>query len=212
MRTLTEMDVKLFYVMDEMKSLSRCRDKQVVCLIVDETDNIVSMGVNNVIECDRNCGDKVNRKCSVVHAEVEAVKHLKLITLNNGPKLGLRAYVNLFPCAPCQNVLDQYVEEIVTFGMAHKEWVSDKVALFRHPFYSGKPKQPELVSPIIDASSAQLAEAYFVAGEMVSTLQDQRLTFREELAKHRYLIARNVLLDRFGPEGLIAYTKSTYKN
>ena len=203
---INEFDVKMFFVMDAMKALSKCRDKQVVCIIVDRDNNIESMGINTIFACNNACEDKAHRICEVVHAERRAMEACYI----DGSK-GLRAYVNLFPCGPCQDALDPFVDEIVTFGMAHKEWKSDKIQLFPHPFYSGKPKQPLQEPGQVDVIKKTMAESLFVVGDVLSTLQDQRSTFREEFSKELYLLIRDNLESRFGVAGLQAVTKETYR-
>lgn len=136
-RTLTEQDATMFNIMESLKRLSKCIDKQVVCLLVDADSTILSVGVNRILKCDKNCDDKKNRTCVVNHAEIEAVSRLKdaehVAALPDEYKP--TAYVSLFPCAPCQRALEPYVKEIVTFGMIHKEWVSDKLFVYGHPIY-----------------------------------------------------------------------------
>lgn len=131
MRELNEHDVEMFVTLNNLKHLSRCIDKQVVCIITDEDYNVLSVGINTLEACDQNCDDKEHRLCVVRHAEVVAVDNLS--TLNR--QRARRAYVSLFPCAPCQDFLSPLVDEIVTFGMAHKKWTSDKVVVFPHLTY-----------------------------------------------------------------------------
>lgn len=130
-RELTKEDILMFTVMNGMKKLSKCIDKQVVCLIVDEDYNILSVGINTIEACDKNCHDKENRLCVVRHAEQVAVDNLS--TLNK--QRARKAYVSLFPCVQCQLTLEPYVDEIVTFGMIHKQWISNKVIVFPHITY-----------------------------------------------------------------------------
>ena len=131
MRELNEHDVEMFVTLNNLKHLSRCIDKQVVCIITDEDYNVLSVGINTIEACDQNCDDKEHRLCVVRHAEVVAVDNLS----NLNRQRAARAYVSLFPCAPCQDVLSPLVDEIVTFGMAHKKWTSDKVVVFPHLTY-----------------------------------------------------------------------------
>jgi len=131
MRELNDHDVEMFYTMTRLKHLSRCLDKQVVCLITDANYNILSIGVNTIEACDQNCEDKEKRICVVKHAEAVAVENLSALNRQRS----MYAYVSLFPCVTCQEVLEPCVDEIVTFGMVHKEWISDKVVVFPHISY-----------------------------------------------------------------------------
>lgn len=199
-RMLTEFDVKMFYIMESMKSLSKCIDKQVVCLLVDG-DEIVSVGVNTVHQCDKNCDDKANRTCLVTHAEKAAVHNLR-----GQGVADLVAYVSLFPCAPCQAVLDPFVKEIVTFGMAHKDWVSDKIRVFPHPMYKALKRRKEAgyFADPVETCKAVANRTYGLYEANVFAHFDNR--------EHYYDLSKR-LFENFGslyPSGVIAYTKSTY--
>jgi deoxycytidylate deaminase len=139
LRKLTEQDVDMFFFLEDLKKRSRCIDKQVACIIVDDDYNILASGVNTVLECDKNCHDKERRLCKVRHAEAEAVDRLAdryCTTRLDGPR-HRKAYVSLFPCKACQEIVLPYVDEIVTFGMIHKDWVSgDKLTVFHHLSYT----------------------------------------------------------------------------
>ena len=198
MRELTEQDVNMFYVMESMKRLSKCVDKQVVCLIVNEAGAIVSSGVNTVLECDKNCHDKANRTCIVDHAEVVAVRHLPFKDLT-----GRTAYVSLFPCKSCQELIDPFVDEIVTFGMAHKEWVSDKIFVYAHPVYS-----VDMPEDRADYSSGAY-EVYTVRGRIRA--QEKIRDFYETSNRRQFESFKKVLVEHT-ERGVSAYTKSNYKH
>lgn len=127
-RPLEKYDIIAYDIMIALAATSRCIDKQVACIIIDQRFNILSVGVNNVIECDLNCDDKENRLCNVRHAEDMAFSHLR----QTGVK-PWRAYINLFPCMPCQRLLfyPGQVQEIVAFGRVHKE-PTVPVTVFTH--------------------------------------------------------------------------------
>lgn len=132
----------MFFHLEKLKEQSKCIDKQVACIIADTRGNILAQGVNTVIECDKNCHDKVNRTCKVRHAEVSALVSLRAADdeeehgeIRYG-KRGRTAYVSLFPCKACQESILPFVDEIVTFGMIHKDWVSgDRLTVFPHLSY-----------------------------------------------------------------------------
>jgi deoxycytidylate deaminase len=211
MRTMNEFDIRMFFVMESLKPLSKCFDKQVVCIIVNRNQEVLSVGINTVKKCNKECDDKEHRVCEVVHAEKQAILNASFFLGKEEKPEDRIAYVNLFPCKPCQQVLESFVGEIVTFGMAHKEWVSDKVMLFPHPFYTGKEVQPLITENVMELSCRQIAEASFATAEMSVALQDQHHTSLLRQVMDRWLITKKALELRLGAGALIAYTKSTYK-
>jgi len=134
-REINEKDLEMFNVLMHLKEQSKCVDRQVACIIVDEDYNIVSQGVNTINNCDKNCHDKINRVCDVEHAEMMAARNL---SMENITHYELKAYVSLCPCIPCQEALNMYVDEIVYFGMTHKDIDPDiehKITRFPHLNY-----------------------------------------------------------------------------
>ena len=116
----------IFHLMNVLKEESQCLDKQVVCIITDKQYRILSYGVNEIVACDQQCHDKVNRRCETVHAEIIAVSHLKTCYM----PIMHYAFVNLFPCVPCQEILrSKGAKEIVVAGPKHKEQVVDNIRL-----------------------------------------------------------------------------------
>lgn len=120
-------EVYIHYLLHQLKQESQCIDKQVACIITDRSGRIVSHGINRVLHCNKDCHDKENRLCVVNHAEVTAVQNLNknYITSNSKGK----AYLTLFPCAPCQLALEPYVDEIIVFGPKHKDQVFKNITL-----------------------------------------------------------------------------------
>lgn len=111
-------ETDIFHFINQVKGQSRCLDRQVACVITDENLDMLSYGVNKVIKCDQNCRDKENRTCLTVHAEIVAIDNLR------GSDFEARyAYLNLFPCVPCQEALSAFIKEIVVFGPRHKNQV-----------------------------------------------------------------------------------------
>ena len=140
-------EAHIFHLMNLLKEESQCLDKQVVCIITDNRYNILSYGVNKVIACDQQCDDKVNRRCETAHAEVVAGDHLR----NGYFCLVHFAFVNLFPCAPCQEMLESIgVKEIIVAGPRHKEQVFKNIRLESDLYKSlllenGKEKQLSVI-------------------------------------------------------------------
>ena len=212
-RTLTEQDATMFNIMESLKRLSKCIDKQVVCLIVDNDGTILSIGVNKILKCDKNCDDKKNRTCVVNHAEIEAIIHLSdakgIEELPNEYKP--TAYVSLFPCAPCQLALNPYVKEIVTFGMIHKEWVSDKLFVYGHPIY-------DFMGPnLLDADTktvneqAEEIDCYEARTNFMKTAS--QIAHRDFYAELKEVAHKNMSerLEASCRIGVNAYTISNYK-
>jgi len=78
------------------------------------------------MDCDQNCHDKENRVCLTEHAEIIAIRKLSTTPLPTH----CYAFVNLFPCAPCQKALKKInIQEIVVAGPKHKEQVVDNIRL-----------------------------------------------------------------------------------
>lgn len=109
----------IMHLLNKLKEQSQCIDKQVACIITNKYGSIISVGVNQIIDCDKNCHDKENRICETVHAEIVTCDHMTPLDHTQATT----AYLNLFPCVPCQKVLANWVEEIVVFGKQHKnQW------------------------------------------------------------------------------------------
>lgn len=128
-RQITVNDVNMYFLLQHLKELSTCIDKQVACILTDKDYNILSVGINTIINCDRNCLDKQFRICNVIHAEAKAISLLNQDNLDSV----YYAYINLFPCPTCQKLLDPIVTEIISFGPIHKQQVSNKLVVFNDP-------------------------------------------------------------------------------
>lgn len=117
-----------FYkTMQKLKIHSGCIDKQVVCIITDEHYYSLSYGVNKIIACDKKCDDKENRLCITTHAEINAINNCNSILLKKRAKY---AFVNLFPCAPCQKALKAIgIEKIISFTPKHKKQVFKNIEI-----------------------------------------------------------------------------------
>lgn len=201
-REITGHDIEMFYQLERIKTQSRCIDKQVACIICDSDYNILSMGVNTIIRCDKNCHDKEKRVCETEHAERMAAKSLNLFN----PIPGGRAYVSLFPCKACQERIAPYVDEIVTFGMIHKDWVSgDKLTVFPHisymlKKYNGDEKQRfvamgELAELITAVSDFFARENKITAREVLDEIFDAetQIEILKIMIHDRYPETHNVL-------------------
>ena len=110
-------EYNIMHLLNKLKEQSVCIDKQVACIITNSNYDILSTGVNKIVKCNKNCHDKEHRICKTVHAEVIACHNMN--TLHRIKTC--TAYVNLFPCVPCQQTLKNWVGEIVVFGPKHKD-------------------------------------------------------------------------------------------
>ena len=116
------MNYAMYSLLNELKRQSLCCDKQVACILTDESDHILSVGVNQVENCAR-CGiGEKTKHCLSTHAEEVAFNALRD---ENMPKC-YRAYLSLYPCETCQHLLDPYVGEIIVFNKQHKECMIDE--------------------------------------------------------------------------------------
>lgn len=165
---------EIMHYLNKLKEQSECLDKQVACVIVDMRGKIIAQGVNEVLACDRNCHDKENRICRVVHAEVVASMNINRASAMEP----LTAYVNLFPCVPCQKVLASLVNGIVVFGPQHKDQVFNHIRL-----------EPNMHHELIEANGRdkQLSVAQGELAELITAISDffyrtDKLMPTEELA------------------------------
>jgi len=123
-KEMNQAEMLIQHHLNKLKERSRCIDKQVVCVITDKDYRILSTGINQIVACDQNCDDKINRRCETVHAEIVACANLR-----NFNDRSQKAYLNLFPCVPCQNMLAHFVKEIIVFGPKHKDQVFENIRL-----------------------------------------------------------------------------------
>lgn len=174
-RRLESLDVEMFRTLSVLRDNSRCIDKQVACVIVDVDGNILSVGMNTIINCNKKCDEHSTRVCEVRHAEQVAVDNLS----ENNKKKAYRAYVSLYPCVPCQRALEPHVKEIVSFGMIHRDTVLDNITVFPHLHYKllkhNKHNQPyivsgelgELITAISDLFARDRGSVKSVANEVI---------------------------------------------
>ena len=121
-------EYNIMHLLNKLKEQSACIDKQVACVITDKDHNILSVGINKIINCNKDCYDKENRICETIHAEIMACTNMS--TLNRIK--AKTAYINLFPCITCQRTLKNWVHEIVVFGPKHKEQEFKNIRLERN--------------------------------------------------------------------------------
>ena len=116
------MNYAMYSLLCELKRQSICQDKQVACILTDESDHILSVGINKVINCVKcNIGERT-AICHSIHAENIAVTNIR----DRNIERCHRAYVSLYPCPECQILLNDFVDEIVVFNKQHKECVIDE--------------------------------------------------------------------------------------
>lgn len=121
---MTEQNI--VYLLNVLREQSQCIDKQVACIITDKEDNLLSVGWNKVLECNKDCHNKATRICKVTHAEIVALHNLS----KENKKKAHKAYVSLFPCAPCQNACKEYgIKEIISYTPKHKDQVFDNIII-----------------------------------------------------------------------------------
>ncbi len=155
---MTYEEQNIMHFLNKLKEQSACVDKQVACVITDRSYKIISIGVNEIVSCDKNCHDKENRICDTVHAETIACANLN--DFNHRAKY---AYINLFPCPPCQTMLEHYVDEIIVFGKKHKDQVFDNIRL-----------EPNLYLDMLESNGVnkQLSVAQGELAELITAISD----------------------------------------
>ncbi len=148
----------IMHFLNKLKEQSACIDKQVACVITDRNYNIISTGVNIIVNCDKNCHDKENRVCETDHAEIVACANLH--DFNGRSKY---AYINLFPCPPCQYALHNYVDEIIVFGKQHKNQVVPNIRL-----------EPDMYLNMLESNgiNKQLSVAQGELAELITAISD----------------------------------------
>lgn len=115
----TDSDKKYFARAEEISKGSSCVDRKVGCVVVDNTDIVVSSACNTVINCNKMCEDKHHRVCEVEHAEAKAVRLIKEQGIDRID--GGIAYVTLCPCLPCRKALNSIgITDIRVQGFSHK--------------------------------------------------------------------------------------------
>ena len=113
----TAHEIEMFKFALEVSKGSKCVDRQVGCVITTKDGDVIGSGCNTVINCNKNCHDKLHRICNVRHAEVSAIESVP----QNMRELMNTAYVTLFPCFPCMKALeDTTVQWIKVKGFSHK--------------------------------------------------------------------------------------------
>ncbi len=155
---MTYEEQNIMHFLNKLKEQSACVDKQVACVITDIRYRIISMGVNEIVSCDKNCHDKENRICETDHAEMVACANLH--DFNSRSKY---AYINLFPCPPCQIALSNFVEEIIVFGKKHKDQVFENIRL-----------EPNLYLDMLESNGVnkQLSVAQGELAELITAISD----------------------------------------
>jgi deoxycytidylate deaminase len=115
------MTYKFFFLLEELKKQAKCLDKQVACIITDAYDNILSIGVNEVVHCGGCTKEGSKATCAVRHAERVAIDNLHPNNICEDETL--KAYLSLYPCEKCQTALSHIVSEIYVYGGQHKKKV-----------------------------------------------------------------------------------------
>jgi len=168
---MTHEEQNIMHFLNKVKEQSACIDKQVACAITDRNYNVVSTGVNMIISCDKNCHDKENRICETGHAEIVACRNL-----HEGYRgRHLMAYVNLFPCVPCQRELElNQIREIIVFGKQHKDQVFENIRL-----------EPNMYLNMLESNGVdkQLSIAQGELAELITAISDY--FYRQD--KHKQL-------------------------
>lgn len=107
---MTMFDLSMYFILNTVKMLSSCKDKQVAAISV-YNDGIIGLSWNKPFNCNELC----NHACQPIHAE----KGLNLIK-------GCTVYLNLFPCENCQRYMSACgVKHVIVFGEQHKPIAPD---------------------------------------------------------------------------------------
>ena len=116
-RAPTELEVKMFKIAEQEAELSKCIDRHVGCVITTKDGDILGQGHNTVINCNKNCHDKLKRICNVRHGEVSAIESIPEATR----ALAHTLYVTLYPCFPCMQAIEKTsITTVKVKGFSHK--------------------------------------------------------------------------------------------
>lgn len=181
---MTKVDLNMYFILNTVKMLSRCKDKQVAAISVYD-NAIIGLSWNKPILCNGRC----NHKCSVIHAE----EGLNLIE-------GCTVYLNLFPCENCQRVMSERgIKHVIVFGEQHKSIVPDttfdivclpNIASYLLK-YNGQDKQRlieagecgELITAIVDSTRTDREqETRDIVSEEVDVMLQLMINSRPEFA------------------------------
>lgn len=109
--------MKIYLLLEQLKQQSECLDKQVACIITDLNYNILSIGINEIVFCNKEC----DKTCEVVHAETNTIFSTNKAILGC---MGYYAFINLFPCENCQRALQNNgIQKIISFAPKHKKQI-----------------------------------------------------------------------------------------
>lgn len=107
---MIEFDLNMYFILNTVKMLSRCKDKQVAAISVLD-NRIIGISWNKPFLCNGLC----NHTCRPMHAE----EGLNLVK-------GCNVYLNLFPCENCQRLMSKRgVKHVIVFSEQHKPIVPD---------------------------------------------------------------------------------------
>lgn len=127
-------DIACFEKAQKVSRNSKCIDRKVGCVITTRDGDIIGQGCNTVINCNKNCHDKLHRICNVKHGEVSAIE-----SVPDGLKALMHtAYVTLYPCFPCMQAIEKTsISCVKVKGFSHKG-ATGNVVLFDPEFFPDK--------------------------------------------------------------------------
>lgn len=156
---MTMFDLNMYFILNTVRMLSRCKDKQVAAMSV-YNNSIVGLSWNKPFNCNGLC----SHTCNPIHAE----EGLNLIK-------GCTVYLSLFPCENCQRYMsEQGVKHVIVFGEQHKTTVPDTTFDIV--------RLPDIVSYLLKYNrqdKQRLIEAG-ECGELITAIVDSARTDREQ--------------------------------
>lgn len=161
---ITPEQVDIYHLLEAIRCLSVCKDKQVAAIATDDMGRILSMSYNvPTFKCN-NCENGEHYKDCAIHAEKGLLLQKDCIV-----------YLTTFPCKDCQLYLfSAGVSQVVVFGTQHKEDIGlldihlvPDIANFLVNF-NGPDKQ----KAVIMGELAELITA--IADSMRKDIKDQR--------------------------------------
>lgn len=166
--SLNQEHVDIYKVLEVVRSLSPCKDKQVAALTANDMGGITSVSYNRpTCDCNNCKGGKHSSTCAI-HAEAG-------LLIMPGDKV----FITTFPCENCQMTMwTSGVSEVYVFGKQHKK----DVGLLNIYLL------PDIVEHLINFNGGekQLQVIIGELGELITAIAD---SLRKDKKNNRNIIA-----------------------
>ena len=108
---LTKEEIEYYDLLEKLRCMSSCSDKQVAALATNDMGKIISVSYNQPTECCDSCASSEHPKNCAIHAEQGLIL-----------QPGCFVYLTTFPCEACQMFMfSAGVRRVYVFGDQHKK-------------------------------------------------------------------------------------------